>query len=38
MFSGLHWYAMGIFLIGEPERLSPRVRRDLPQSFLAGPC
>ncbi len=34
MFSGLHWYVMGIFLIGEPERLSPRVRRDLPQSFL----
>ncbi len=34
VLSGLHWYAMGIFLIGEPERLSPRVQRDLPQSFL----
>ncbi len=32
--SGLHWYAMGTFLTGEPERLSPRVKRDLPQSFL----
>jgi hypothetical protein len=32
--SGLHWYAMGLFLTGEPEVLSPRVKRDLPQSFL----
>jgi hypothetical protein len=34
LFSALHWYLMGMFLIGEPERLSPRVKRDLPQSFL----
>lgn len=31
---GLHWYAMGIFMTGEPHELSPRVKRDLPQSFL----
>jgi hypothetical protein len=31
---GIHWYAMGIFMTGEPRELSPRVKRDLPQSFL----
>jgi hypothetical protein len=34
ILSGVHWYAMGIFLTGEPDRLSPRVMRNLPQSFL----
>ncbi len=34
VLSGIHWYAMGVFLIGEPQRLSLRVQRDLPQSFL----
>ena len=36
--SGVHWYVMGMFLTGEPERLSPRVKRDLPQSFLGRAC
>lgn len=31
---GLHWFVMGMFMTGEPARLSPRVMRDLPQSFL----
>ena len=31
---GLHWYVMGVFMTGEPSQLSPRVKRDLPQSFL----
>lgn len=34
VFSGLHWYVMGVFMTGEPGQLSPRVMRDLPQSFL----
>jgi hypothetical protein len=34
VMSGLHWFAMGVFMTGEPSRLSPRVMRDLPQSFL----
>lgn len=31
---GLHWYVMGVFMTGEPHELSPRVKRELPQSFL----
>ncbi len=31
---GLHWYAMGSLMIGESPLLSPRVKRNLPQSFL----
>ncbi len=31
---GLHWFVMGVFMTGEPSRISPRVMRDLPQSFL----
>jgi hypothetical protein len=31
---GLHWYVMGMFMTGESPQLSPRVRRQLPQSFL----
>jgi hypothetical protein len=34
LFSGLHWFVMGVFMVGESGTLSPRVRRDLPQSFL----
>lgn len=33
--AGAHWYAMGIFFTAESPRLSLRVRRRLPQSFLA---
>ncbi len=33
-FSGLHWYIMGTLLTGEWPYLSPRVKRQLPQSFL----
>ncbi len=29
-----HWYVIGVFLTGESPELSPRVRRQLPQSFL----
>jgi hypothetical protein len=32
--TGLHWYAMGVFLTGEPAELSPRVLRQLPHSLL----
>ncbi|MEX2121448.1 MAG: hypothetical protein WD847_17800 [Pirellulales bacterium] len=34
MMSGLHWYAMGVFMNSESGELSQRVRRQLPQSFL----
>jgi hypothetical protein len=34
ILSVVHWYAMGMFLVGEPTQLSPRVQRDLPQSYL----
>jgi hypothetical protein len=34
VISGLHWFAMGAFMTGEPRLLSPRVKRDLPRSFL----
>ena len=34
MLLGMHWYAMGVLMIGESSELSPRVRRQLPQSFL----
>lgn len=30
----LHWYVMGLFMIGEMPRLSDRAKRRLPQSFL----
>ena len=33
-FCGLHWYVMGTLLSGEWPYLSPRVKRQLPQSFL----
>jgi hypothetical protein len=34
VFIGLHWYVMGMFMTGESPQLSPRVKRQLPQSFL----
>jgi hypothetical protein len=34
-FSTVYWYVAGIFMTGEPSALSPRVKRDLPQSTLA---
>lgn len=33
-FSAIHWTVMGMFMVGESSELSPRVRRDLPKSFL----
>lgn len=33
-FAAAHWYVYGSFLIGENAKLSPRVLRDLPVSFL----
>jgi hypothetical protein len=30
----IHWYVMGMFMTCEAADLSPRVKRDLPQSFL----
>ena len=30
----IYWYVAGTFLIGESPELSPRVKRDLPQSFF----
>lgn len=34
LLTGLHWYAMGAFLVLEQPVLSTRVKRSLPQSFL----
>jgi hypothetical protein len=34
IFIGLHWFVMGMFITGESPELSPRVKRQLPQSFL----
>jgi hypothetical protein len=34
IFSGIHWWVMGAFMVGEAGDLSMRVRRTLPQSFL----
>jgi hypothetical protein len=34
ILSAIHWYVMGMFMTGEGAELSPRVKRDLPQSFL----
>jgi len=34
IFIGIHWYVMGAFMTGESPQLSPRVKRQLPQSFL----
>jgi hypothetical protein len=34
ILAGLHWYIMGALMIGESPRLSSRVKRHLPQSFL----
>ncbi|MGC4005407.1 MAG: ABC transporter permease [Pirellulales bacterium] len=36
ILSVLYWYAIGIFLTGEPERLSQRVKRALPESAAGG--
>jgi len=33
-FSGLHWMVMGALMTGEWAQLSPRVKRQLPQSLL----
>lgn len=33
-FSGFHWYLYGMLLTAESDVLSPRVRRDLPESTL----
>ena len=33
-FAGVYWLIMGALLSGESPQLSPRARRDLPQSFL----
>jgi hypothetical protein len=30
----VHWYVMGAFMVGESPRLSSRVKRQLPRSFL----
>lgn len=35
VFSALHWYAAGVFLVSEPHISSARLRRALPQSGLA---
>jgi len=32
--AGLHWYAMGACMSSEATELSPRIKRNLPQSFL----
>ena len=33
-FAALHWSVMGMFMIGESQTISPRVKRSLPKSFL----
>ncbi len=34
MLVGIHWWVMGMFLIGERPELSQRAKRNLPQSFV----
>ena len=34
MFAGVHWLVYGLMLTSESAKLSPRVRRQLPMSFL----
>jgi len=34
IFSGIHWMVMGALLTGEFAQLSPRVKRQLPQTFM----
>ncbi len=34
IFAAAHWYVYGVFLTGESAELSPRVRRNLPQSAM----
>ncbi len=34
IFAAAHWYVYGVLMSGESARLSPRVRRQLPMSFL----
>jgi hypothetical protein len=34
VMAGIHWWVMGMFMTGESPVLSPRVKRDLPQSFF----
>jgi hypothetical protein len=34
LLSGIHWYIMGAFMIGESGQLSERVKRTLPQTFF----
>lgn len=34
ILSGIHWYVMGIFMVGESNELSQRVKRQLPQTFM----
>jgi hypothetical protein len=34
LLSGVHWYLMGAFMIGESGELSERVKRTLPQTFF----
>ena len=33
MMAGIYWLAVGVFMCGESNELSPRVRRDLPSTF-----
>ena len=37
-FSMFFWWLMGAFMVGERPELSPRVRRDLPATFLGRVC
>jgi len=34
VFLGIHWWVMGALMTGESPELSPRAKRQLPQSFL----
>ena len=34
ILAGIHWYAMGVLMTGEMPRLSSRVKRRLPRTFL----
>jgi hypothetical protein len=34
VLAGIHWYAMGVLMTGEIPRLSSRVKRRLPRTFL----
>ena len=34
VWAGFHWWLMGALMVGESDEISPRVRRELPETFM----